>query len=108
RYSAEDGFFADFVTGARAEGEELPESLRSDLAAGAFAARRAYEAFSSFLGAELLPHAGEHDAVGRELYALSSRRFLGAVIDLDETYEWGREELARMIAEQTAIANEIA
>lgn len=45
--------------------------------------------------------------MGRELYALNSRRFLGATIDLDETYEWGREELARMVAEQTAIANEI-
>src|SRR5690606_13556230 len=28
-------------------------------------------------------------------------------IDLDETYEWGREELARMVAEQEAIAREI-
>jgi uncharacterized protein (DUF885 family) len=36
-----------------------------------------------------------------------SRRFLGATIDLDETYEWGIEELARMTAEQTRIAGEI-
>ena len=28
-------------------------------------------------------------------------------IDLDETYEWGIEELARMVAEQESIANEI-
>ncbi|MEB3012830.1 DUF885 family protein, partial [Parvimonas sp. D2] len=33
--------------------------------------------------------------------------FLGATIDLDETYEWGVEELARMVAEQESIANEI-
>ena len=39
--------------------------------------------------AELAPAASEKDAVGRELYALHSRRFLGATIDLDETYEWG-------------------
>ena len=47
------------------------------------------------------------DAVGRDIYALQSRHFLGAVIDLDETYEWGIEELARMVAEQEAIASEI-
>ena len=42
--------------------------------------------------------------IGRELYALHSRHFLGAEIDLDETYEWGIEELARMVDEQTRIA----
>ncbi len=30
-----------------------------------------------------------------------------ATIDLDETYDWGVEELARMVAEQEAIADEI-
>ena len=45
--------------------------------------------------------------MGRELYALHSRRFLGATIDLDETYEWGIEELSRMVAEQESIAHEI-
>ena len=43
----------------------------------------------------------------RELYALRSQHFLGAKIDLDETYEWGIEELGRMVAEQTRIAGEI-
>ena len=56
---------------------------------------------------ELAPHAPEKDAVGRELYALASRDFLGATVDLDETYEWGIEELARMVAEQESIAREI-
>ncbi|MEZ5086472.1 MAG: DUF885 family protein [Tessaracoccus sp.] len=30
--------------------------------------------------------------MGRERYQRFSRRFLGATVDLDETYEWGREE----------------
>ena len=67
----------------------------------------AYDELAAFLRDELAPVASEHDAVGRELYALHSRRFLGAEIDLDETYEWGVAELARMVAEQEAIANEI-
>src|SRR5690606_3539441 len=86
---------------------QLPASLARDLSDAAGAARVAYDELASFLGNELAPVATEEDAVGRELYALQSRRFLGATIDLDETYEWGVEELARMVAEQEAIANEI-
>jgi uncharacterized protein (DUF885 family) len=107
RYSAEDGFFTAFVGSAAPTEGALPASLVSDLEAGAAGAREAYDQLRTFLTDELAPKATEQDAVGRELYALHSRRFLGAVIDLDETYEWGREELARMVAEQTAIANEI-
>ncbi|MEJ1087548.1 DUF885 domain-containing protein [Microbacterium sp. Mu-80] len=107
RYSADDGFFTAFVAGAAPEEGQLPASLARDLADHANAARVAYDALGAFLTGELAPVAGEEDAVGRDLYTLNSRRFLGATIDLDETYEWGREELARMISEQEAIADEI-
>lgn len=107
RYIADDGFFAAFVAHASPEDGNLPASLARTLADNSASARVAYGALRRFLAEELAPAAGEEDAVGRELYALNSRRFLGATIDLDETYEWGREELERMVAEQTAIANEI-
>lgn len=107
RYTADDGFFAAFVADADPDEGQLPASLARTLADNSAAARVAYDELRRFLAEELAPAAGEVDAVGRELYALNSRRFLGATIDLDETYEWGREELARMVAEQTAIANEI-
>ncbi|MEE6389897.1 DUF885 domain-containing protein [Microbacterium paraoxydans] len=107
RYIADDGFFAAFVAHADPQEGQLPASLARTLADNSAAARVAYGELRRFLAEELAPEAGETDAVGRELYALNSRRFLGATIDLDETYEWGREELARMVAEQTAIANEI-
>ncbi|MFY9712863.1 MAG: DUF885 domain-containing protein, partial [Microbacterium sp.] len=107
RYTADDGFFAAFVAEAAPDEGNLPASLARALADNSAAARVAYDELGRFLTDELAPSAGEVDAVGRELYALNSRRFLGATIDLDETYEWGREELARMVAEQTAIANEI-
>ena len=45
--------------------------------------------------------------MGREQYALRSRSFLGAEVDLDETYEWGVGELARMVEEQEAIAGQV-
>lgn len=107
RYIADDGFFAAFVAHASPEDGNLPASLARTLADNSASARVAYGALRRFLAEELAPAAVEEDAVGRELYALNSRRFLGATIDLDETYEWGREELERMVAEQTAIANEI-
>ncbi len=107
RYTAEDGFFADFVGGATLSDGALPASLARELTDAAGAARVAYDDLAQVLRTELTPVALEHDGVGRELYALHSRRFLGATIDLDETYEWGVEELARMVAEQESIANEI-
>jgi uncharacterized protein (DUF885 family) len=107
RYTADDGFFAAFAANADPDEGQLPASLARTLADNSAAARVAYDELRRFLAEELAPAAREVDAVGRDLYALNSRRFLGATIDLDETYEWGREELARMVAEQTAIANEI-
>jgi len=109
KHEAADGFFFDFTAGARAgDGTEIPEATTAALASGAASSSAAYGELAMFLENELLPAATETDAVGRELYALQSRRFLGATIDLDETYEWGIQELARMTAEQESIANEIS
>lgn len=106
RYSGRDGFFHSFTANTAAAGE-LPQSLRTDLQRGADTASEAYSRLEQFLENELAPVATREDAVGREIYALQSRRFLGAAIDLDETYEWGVGELARMTAEQESIAKEI-
>ncbi|MBC7402806.1 MAG: DUF885 domain-containing protein [Microbacteriaceae bacterium] len=107
KHVADTGFFYRLAEGARAGERDLPGSLRGDLAAAARDSAGAYAVLSDFLQNELAPHAPERDAVGREIYTLASRDFLGAVVDLDETYEWGIEELARMTAEQESIAREI-
>nr|WP_315266851.1 DUF885 domain-containing protein [Microbacterium lemovicicum] len=107
RYTADTGFFAEFAGGAAPSEGQLPASLARELSDNTNAARVAYDRLAGFLQSELAPAAGQEDAVGRENYALQSQRFLGAVIDLDETYEWGVEELARMVAEQESIADEI-
>jgi uncharacterized protein (DUF885 family) len=107
KYAAEDGFFAQLAAGARtAEGPLSPE-LQARLDDGAAAARVAYSRLAGFLESELLPVAPEKDAVGRERYALASRQFLGAAVDLAETYAWGVQELERIIAEQEGVAAEI-
>lgn len=100
-----EGFFHEFAKDAKADAE-LPASLRDELIAAANDATASYAAFGEFLQS-MLSKASEQDAIGRERYRLLSKRFLGAEIDLDETYEWGIEELARVVAEQEAVANEI-
>ncbi|MGI8881337.1 MAG: DUF885 domain-containing protein, partial [Jatrophihabitans sp.] len=101
-YGAANGFFAEFA--AR---EDVPESVRADLADSARAAGEGYLQLGRFLREELLPHAAEQDAVGRERYALGSRLFLGATVDLEETYQWGLDELARIESEMAKVADQI-
>ena len=96
-----DGFWATFAASA-----EVPDSLAADLTRGSDAAQAAYKRLAVALSA-LHDRAPEQDAVGRERYQRFSRSFLGATVDLDETYEWGREELAKILAEQDDIAHQL-
>ncbi|MHA6523636.1 DUF885 domain-containing protein [Tessaracoccus sp. G1721] len=91
---------------AFAASPEAPEGLASALNRNADVARAAYARLAEALR-ELAPRAPQADAVGRERYGRLSRLFLGATVDLDETYEWGREELARIVAEQDEVAHQL-
>ena len=90
------------------EAGALPESLVARLEAGAAAAREATVEFAAFLRHELAPRGREREAVGRERYQLASRYFLGATVDLEETYRWGFEELHRLETEMREVAAQIA
>ncbi|PRQ11649.1 DUF885 domain-containing protein [Corynebacterium sp. 13CS0277] len=79
-----------------------PESMFSDPQAQA-----ACEELATWLETTLLPQAPTADGVGRERYEVFSRQFVGAAVDLDEAYEWGAEQLARIAAEQDAIATDL-
>ncbi|MFZ0531082.1 MAG: DUF885 domain-containing protein [Propionicimonas sp.] len=105
---ASGSFFVTFTAGARPDGAPASGALANDLAMAGRKAAAAYGNLVSFLTDELAPQAPEDDAVGRDRYALWSREFVGAAVDLDETYEWGLEELERMAAEQDRIVAEIA
>jgi len=102
-----DSFFTTFVAGAQLDDSSSCSLVRAELERGATAARAAYGELAAFLR-ELAPQAPTADAAGRERYGLLSRTFLGATVDLDETYQWGLEELARVVAEQEAVAAQIA
>jgi uncharacterized protein (DUF885 family) len=101
-------FFVTFLAGAQPDGAPAAGPLAHDLTTAGRKAAEAYGALVDFLTDELAGQAPAEDAVGRDRYALWSREFVGAAVDLDETYEWGLAELARMAAEQQRIVEDIA
>jgi len=101
-------FFVTFAAGASPDGTAAVGGLANDLALAGRNAASAYGDLVDFLSDELAGVAPVADAVGRERYALHSRGFVGAEVDLDETYAWGLDELERMAAEQQEIIEQLA
>ena len=95
--------FAGLVGGLDADG-----ALAGQLVEHAATAREAFADFGRFLEDELAPLGREQEAVGPDRYALASRYFLGAEIDLAETYAWGWEELKRLTDDMAATAAQVA
>lgn len=74
----------DFFTGLVSRAPEaVPASLRAELDASAAKANEAFAEFGRFMAADLVPNGLPKEAVGRDHYQLSSRRYLGAEIDLE-------------------------
>ncbi|WP_432483860.1 DUF885 domain-containing protein [Kineococcus esterisolvens] len=106
-HAAGDGFFGAFAASAAVDGAPLEGALAADVARGAGDAAQAYGRLAAFLRTELLPQAPAADAVGTDRYRLFSRYFLGAGVDLAETYAWGLDEVARVRGEVAGTAREI-
>ncbi|MGH3760695.1 DUF885 domain-containing protein [Actinophytocola sp.] len=102
----EPAFFAAFASGAEVD-DSTDAALRADLDAGAAAAGQAYADLAVFLSEELLAKAPAEDAVGEDVYALWSRMYLGARLDLREAYEWGWAEFTRIENEMKEVAGRI-
>ncbi|MFY1674617.1 DUF885 domain-containing protein [Plantactinospora sp. WMMB334] len=98
-----DNFFHSLAERLKAE-----PALAAELRRGAAAATAATAEFGHFLRDELAPLGRARQAAGRDRYELASQYFLGARVDLAETYAWGFEELARLEGEMRAVAAEIA
>jgi uncharacterized protein (DUF885 family) len=77
------------------------------LGAAAETASEATMQFAGFLREALLPRAPEADAVGRDLYTVTSRAFLGDDIDLEETYLFGWQEIIELTAEMNKVAQSL-
>jgi uncharacterized protein (DUF885 family) len=100
--ASEEAFFSGLAAASERTG-----ALRRDLDRAAAAADQAYADLAAFLRGELRQHAPEKDAVGRDVYSLASRDYLGATVDLEETYQWGWKEFCGLEAELIDVANRI-
>jgi len=103
-WTGQEGAAGDYFAGVVAS---APPARRDALTAAAAAASAAYAAFGRFVETDLLPRGRDVDGVGRDHYALASRYFLGATVDLEETYRWGWAELARIEDDMAATARRI-
>lgn len=90
------------------EKADASDTLHAELRDNAGAATAAYADFGEFLTTSIYPKSPAKDAVGRERYGPSSRNFLGAAVDLDETYLWGWEELRRLSDEMDQVADKVS
>ena len=104
RWTGQEGASGDFFTGLA---ERAPAGLRAEIASSGAAASAAYADLGRWLETDLAPRGLEKDAVGPERYALASREFLGATVDLEETYLWGWEELKRITDDMVATSSRI-
>jgi uncharacterized protein (DUF885 family) len=106
QFAATDGYFSKLLSSSLLSsslGGPTADALREAVAE----ASSAYAGMGDFLRKELLPQAPAADACGRERYQLLSRLFLGTTVDLEETYQWGQQELARITAEMESVAAQI-
>jgi len=104
--SGEHGSFAGLVR----QFERLDvgsEALQTDLGRGTRLAQEGYAEMGRWLRDEYWPRATEREAAGEERYTLLSRMFLGATMDLRETYAWGWDELHRVEREMEKTAAQI-
>ncbi|HEY6794773.1 MAG TPA: DUF885 domain-containing protein, partial [Kineosporiaceae bacterium] len=97
-FGARDGFFPGLVAGRQSH--QLDHAAR--LAAAAYAE------LAGWLRARLLPTARADDAVGPEVYAITSRGFLGTRIDPGDTYDWAVDELARLEDRMAEVSRRLA
>ena len=88
--------------------QQLCDSLGIDGGDHATAAEQGYAAMADWLETEYLPRANPRDPVGRDRYQAASRGFNGIELDLDETYQWGWEEVWRIQSEMAETAERIS
>ncbi|OLR95176.1 DUF885 domain-containing protein [Actinokineospora bangkokensis] len=102
-YAGQSGTPSYFTTLVAGAGEHSGDRL----VASARAADQAYAELADFLEKDLAPIAPTKDAVGAERYALFSRLYTGAKLDLAEAYAWGWEEFTRVETEMREVAGRV-
>ena len=99
--------FFDGIAEAGGASDDVDAALTNRLSDATTSANAAYSHFLEFLRNSYLPQARDSDAVGEEHYALTSRSYNGIDLNLDETYEWGWEQLRWVQSEMRKAADQI-
>ena len=95
------------VFAALVEECDVTRQLQSRLEQHADEAAAAFGEIAEFLREDMAPRGHAADSVGRDAYLLASRVFLGATIDLEETYAWAWDELIRIDEQILILADQI-
>ena len=82
--------------------------LQSRLGSAIQAAQLAFWELSAYLEGTYITDAVETDGVGRERYEARVFHFVGSQLDLDETYEWGWEQIGELSKQASEAAALIA
>jgi uncharacterized protein (DUF885 family) len=82
-------------------------ALKADVDTGVQASKDALASMSRYLRDEYAPKASERESSGEDRYHLLTRLFLGAEIDLRETYEWGWHQLHEIEQQMAETAERI-
>jgi uncharacterized protein (DUF885 family) len=86
---------------------EQDSPIRDEMARAIGIAKREITEFGRFLETEYLPKAQSTDGVGREPYVRAARSFLGIELEPEQAYEWGWNEIDRLLADMRSVAAEI-
>ncbi len=106
-WTGQEGDSGNFFIGLAEQATGVNDRLAAELLENAERSSAAFGEFGDFLVGDLLPRGKDKDGVGRDQYEPESRYFLGAEIDLDETYAWGWDELKRIEDEMLAVSDQI-
>ena len=104
--SGGNSFFDGIADQFEQSGLDNP-TLQSDLERAARSANEAYADLAAYLESEYMNSAVDQDGVGHDRYALHSRSYNGVDLDLEETYNWGWEQLAWVRSEMQKAADAI-
>jgi uncharacterized protein (DUF885 family) len=102
---AAEGRFADLITRRTRAGGAVPEAGR--VRDEAVVADAAYAYAARWLRQELGPRASTRDSFGADRYALWTRWYVGADVDLHEAHAWAAEEFVRLEKHAAKAAAEI-
>ncbi|MDX1691851.1 MAG: DUF885 domain-containing protein, partial [Acidimicrobiia bacterium] len=103
-HAGDESFFLSLV--GRYDGDDAALPRRHDDAAGD--ARAANAPLAANHEDTYLPSAPGRDAVGADRYVVHASRYLGTSLDPLATYEWGWEEVERLRARMSSVADSIS